>query len=370
MIKTYTYKLYNNEKYSSKYDEQISVCRMVYNVAKEVKEESYKKGVSINGFALSKQLTEAKKEFPWLKKVHSQTLQAILERLEEGYKKFFRDLKAGKTCSKPNWAKKSKFQTLTFKQNVKRTVQGFKLPGFGEVKIFNNEYFFDGIIKQAKLTKKADGLYLNVIVEIENIKRENQSNNIISIDMGITRFLTTSDGEVIENPKHLFKKIKELRVTQRKLSRKYQKGKKQSLNYYKQVNVVARLHKQVSDTRKDFLHKVTTDLANNYDLIVVEDLNIQKMVKSSKLAKHILDCSWGMFFELLKSKIEVVKVNPAYSSQECSKCGHTCKENRPTQSIFNCVKCKHTANADDQACIVLLNRYLEGASSFGGNVRQ
>ena len=93
MIKTYTYKLYSNKKYLSKYDEQISVCRYVYNLGREVREEAFKKGVKLNYFDLAKQLTEAKKEFTWLKKVHSQTLQASLERLEEGYKKFFTDLK-------------------------------------------------------------------------------------------------------------------------------------------------------------------------------------------------------------------------------------------------------------------------------------
>ena len=96
MIKTYTYKLYNSEKYLSKYDEQINVCRYVYNIAKECREEAFKKGVSLNYFELAKQLTEAKKDFEWLKKVNSQTLQEVLERLEGSYKKFFKDFKEGK----------------------------------------------------------------------------------------------------------------------------------------------------------------------------------------------------------------------------------------------------------------------------------
>ena len=391
MIKTYTYKLYNSEKYLSKYDEQINVCRYVYNIAKECREEAFKKGVSLNYFELAKQLTEAKKDFEWLKKVNSQTLQAVLERLEGSYKKFFKDFKEGKisklkqdytnkclknkveinyyklyNIGKPKWAKKDKFQTLVFKQNIKKTEKGFKLPGFGEVKVFNKKYEFNGKIKQAKLTKKADGLYLSIIVEEDSVIKENQFDSVISIDMGVSRFLTTSNGEVTDNPKHLFNYLKKLRVEQRKLSRKDKKSK----NFKRQANVVARLHKKVYDTRLDFLHKTSTKLASENSLIVREDLNISKMIKGSKLAKHILDCSWGKFFELLETKVEVIKVNPAYSSQECSKCGHTCKENRPTQSIFKCIKCNHTANADDDACIILLNRYLEGASSFEANVGQ
>ena len=91
MIKTYTYKIKPNKALERKFEEQVSVCRFVYNVAKECREDSYKKGVSINYFDLSKQLTDAKKEHIWLKQVHSQTLQAVLERLEAGYKKFFFD---------------------------------------------------------------------------------------------------------------------------------------------------------------------------------------------------------------------------------------------------------------------------------------
>lgn len=232
------------------------------------------------------------------------------------------------------------------------------------MKVFNKKYKFNGQIRQAKLTKKVDGLYLSIIVETDNIIRENQSDNIVSLDMGISRFITSSDGEVIDNPKHLFKYQKKLRIEQRRLSRKNKKSK----NFKRQVKVVAKLHKKVYDTRLDFLHKISTKFANEYSKIVIEDLNIPKMVKNTNIAKHILDCSWGKFFELLGTKTEVVKINPAYSSQECSKCGHICKENRPTQSIFSCVKCKHTANADDDACLVLLKRYMEGASSFKANV--
>ena len=88
------------------------------------------------------------------------------------------------------------------------------------------------------------------------------------------------------------------------------------------------------------------------------------MIKGSKLAKHILDCSWGLFFELLEYKTDVAKVNPAYTSQKCSKCGHTCKENRRTQSLFECVKCNFTMNADLQACynILELGQQLIGAN--------
>lgn len=347
MIKTYTYKIKPNKALERKFEEQVSVCRYVYNVAKECREESYRKGVSINYFNLSKQLTEAKKDFPFLKQVNAQTLQATLERLESGYKKFFADLKKGVKTSKPKWASKKKWKSLPFK-SIKTTFNGFKVPTFGSVKVFNFKVP-KGELRTASIVREADGLYLKVVVREERIEINRENQSICSIDMGIKFFLTTSDGEFVDNPRHLFNYLKKLRIENRKLSRM----KKGGSNFKKQVNVLQRLHQKVSRTRKDFLHKQSIYLANNYSTVIREDLKISKMIKSS-FAKHIADCSWSMFFDMLEYKTNVIKINPAYTSQKCSKCGYTCKENRRTQSLFECIKCNHTDNADYNACLNIL----------------
>lgn len=344
MIRTYTYKIKPNKAIERKFEEQVGVCRYIYNLGIEVREEAFKKGVKLNYFDLSKQLTEAKKEHSWLKEVHSQTLQSVLERLELGYKKFFADLKIGKATSKPKWAKKHKWRSLPFK-SIKTTFNGFKLPSFGRVKVFNFKVP-KGELKTASIIREADGLYLKVVVKEENILRIKDNNSICSIDMGVSYFLVTSDGEFVDNPKHLFNYLKQLRIENRKLSRMKQGGN----NYKKQVRVLQKLYLKINRVRKDFLHKESRKLANNYTTVIREDLNISKMIKGSKLAKYILDCSWGTFFLMVEYKTNVIKVNPAYTSQKCSKCGHTCKENRKTQSLFECVKCGHTDNADYQAC--------------------
>jgi len=149
--------------------------------------------------------------------------------------------------------------------------------------------------------------------------------------MGIKYFCVTSDSEFIDNPKFLTKQLKKLRIEQRKLSRQV----KFSNRWQKQVNVISRLHQKVVDARKDFLHKKSTYFATNYSNIAIEDLKITNMVRSN-LSRHISDVSWGAFFDMLEYKANnLVRVHSAYTSQECSKCGHTCKENRVTQSIFN-----------------------------------
>ena len=350
MIRTYTYKIKPNKALEQKFEQHCGITRYVYNIAKECREEFFKKGVKINYFDLSKQLTEAKKDFPFLKTVNSQTLQATLERLEDGYKKFFADIKKGNKTSKPKWASKKKWRSLPFK-SIKATHNGFKLPSFGAVKVFKFKVP-SGELRTATIVKEADGLYLKIVVRKEDVETNRENQSVVSLDMGIKFFMTTSDGEFVENPKHLFNYLKQLRIENRKLSRM----KKGGSNFKKQVNVLQRLHQKVGRVRKDFLHKQSSYLANNYDVVVREDLEITKMIKTSGFAKHILDCSWGLFFEMLEYKTNVIKVNPAYTSQKCSKCGHTCKENRKTQSLFECVKCKHTDNADYNATLNLLQR--------------
>ena len=229
MIKTYTYKIKPNKSVQRRFEEQVGICRYVYNLGREVREESFKKGVNINYFALSKQLTEAKKDFDWLKQVNSQTLQAVLERLELGYKKFFTDLKKGNKTSKPKWAKKDKWRSLPFK-SIKTTFNGFKLPSFGNVKVFNFKVP-KGELRTASIIKEADGLYLKIVVREENISQERENQSVCAIDMGVNFFLTTSDGEFVENPKHLFNYLKGLRVENRKLSRMKKGGKDQKSDF-------------------------------------------------------------------------------------------------------------------------------------------
>jgi putative transposase len=326
----------------------------VYNVSKEVKEVSYKHGLKLSAYDIQKQLTDAKKEYTFLKDVHSQTLQSVIERLDNSFKKFF------KGAGYPKWASKKKWKSIPFK-SIKTTHNAFKLPSFGVVKVFKFKEP-KGDLKTATIIKEADGLYLKVVVDeflTKELNRDSQS--VVALDMGVKFFTVTSDGEFVDNPKHLFNKLSELRIQQRKLSRM----KKGGSNWNKQLIVVQRLYLKVRRCRLDFLQKQSTLISNNYETVIIEDLNIKGMSKSKKLSKHILDCGWGTFFKLLEYKTNVIKVNPRYSSQECSKCGHTCKENRKTQSLFECIQCGFTENADFQAT---LNLFQRGQSLMEANV--
>ena len=356
MIKTYTYKIKPSKKVEQKFNHWVGICRYVFNVSKQLKEVSYRRGLKLSAYDIQKQLTDAKKEHTFLKEVHSQTLQAIIERLDNSFKNFF------KGAGYPKWASKKRWKSIPFK-SIKTTHNAFKLPSFGVVKVFKFKEP-KGDLKTATIIKEADGLYIKIVVDEYNSKVKNRdSQSVVALDMGIKFFTVTSDGEFVENPKHLFKHLAELRVQQRKLSRMKKGGK----NWNKQLIVVQRLHLKVKRCRLDFLQKQSTLLSNNYETVIVEDLNIKGMSKNKRLSKHILDCGWGIFFSLLEYKTNVIKVSPRYSSQECSKCGHTCKENRPTQSLFECIKCGFIENADKNAT---LNLFQRGQTLVEANVNQ
>ncbi len=371
MIKTYTYKIKSDNKFIEKFDKWIGTCRFVYNSAKELKETSYKYGVPLSNYEIQKQLTDAKKEVSFLKDVHSQTLQSMLDRLDLAYKKYFKELKNGtvknkktqyikkktknggkinyyklNNLCKPKWAKKQYYKSIPFK-SIKMGETHFTLPKFGKIKVFKFKQI-KGSLKTANLIREADGYYIKIVVDtlIEKKPIQNRDNqSICGIDMGISYFAVTSDGEYFENPNHLFKHLKTLRVENRKLSRMKRGGN----NFKKQVNKIQRLYLKVRRSRLDHHHKLSSYMAKTYDFIVAEKLNISNMVRNKNLSKHILDCSWGMFFELLKQKSEVIFVDPKYTSQKCSCCGYINKENRKTQEKFKCIECDYENNADFNA---------------------
>ncbi len=179
--------------------------------------------------------------------------------------------------------------------------------------------------------------------------------------MGIAKFWVDSEGVFCENPRHMKRYERQLRIEQRSLSRKV----KGSNSWKRQKGVIAKLYNKIKSVRRDFLHKESTKIAKENSVVYMEDLKISNMTKraapvrnkdgsyahnhqsqKSGLNKAILDCGWGMFRDMLKYKTTVVLVDPKYTSQKCSECGHTHKDNRTAQANFECVECGHAENAD------------------------
>lgn len=376
---TYTFKIKTTNKLNIVFQEHLDTTRCLYNLAKETKEYAYSNGVRLSKFDLFKQLPELKKEFKWVSNINSQSLQCVIERLDKSYNKYFDDLKNGNiakakveclskhsnvdwnkynSIGKPRWAKKKDWKSVEFKQgNLKNSKPDlrfeengkFNLPKIGKIKVFKSREVH-GKIKLARIVKKADGWYLQIITDYEVQKCENQAQ--VGIDVGIKHFVTTSDGQFFENIKTTKKYAAKLAEAQRRLALKT-KGSK---NFYKEVEKVKKIHLKIQRVREDYLHKVSRELADSYQYVFSEDLDIKEMIKNKSYSKSISDVSWSKFLEYLEYKTNLTKVDAKYSSQECNNCGHIAKENRPNQETFKCVKCGHEGNADFEASLTIKKR--------------
>lgn len=339
MIQTYKYKLKLTDVQIDTIEQWIGACRYVYNLALETKIQAYQKGVNLSKYDLINQLPDLK-DVEWIKTVPAQSLQNVIERLDTAYQKFF------KGGGFPKWAKKDEYKSILFK-SVKQTEKGFILPKIGLVKVFKDRLPI-GKLKTANLVKESNGYFLCVTFEsvLENLYPTDE-NQVVGIDMGIAYFLADSNGNFVENPRHTKKYESKLRKKNRELSRK----KKGSVKFKKVKKELGKLHSKIANCRKDFIHKVSFDYVKNNSIIVCEDLKVSNMIKFGHLSKHIADVGWSIFFNQLSYKSKkfgktFIQVNPKYTSQKCNSCGHVAKENRKTQSIFECVSCGHQQNAD------------------------
>lgn len=342
VMQTYKYKLKLTKEQSNQIEQWIGTCRYVYNLALDTKIQSYQKGVNVSKYDLMKQLTELK-DVEWIKSVPSQSLQNVIERLDTAYQKFFSG------GGFPKWAKKGEYSSILFK-SVKVTNKGFILPKIGMVKIFKDR-IPNGNLKTATIIKESKGYFICVTFasQSKNLYPTDE-NQVVGLDMGITYFLTDSNGCFVENPRHTKKYEKRLRVKNRALARK----KKGSNRFQKTKKELRNLHSKVANVRRDFLHKISFQYVKENSLIVCEDLKVKNMIKFGNLSKHIADVSWSMFFDQLRYKSKqyektFIQINPKYTSQKCNACGHIAKENRPNQANFHCVSCGHQQNADFNA---------------------
>ena len=302
-------------------------CRKVYNTMLGRKISAYKDGKKkISTYDLMKELVPLKEELPYLKEVPSYALQQSVMNMGNAFEQFFKRGNKGYPKFKKRGCKDSfripfacviDYDNWTIKTTKIGTIRFFK----GHNKQIN------GRIKSYTITHTpTDRYFISVLYETaDRIKLNN--NKSVGIDVGIKDFATLSDGKVFENQKYLKSNLRKLRVLQRTVSRRYQQGKKreeQSNNWKKAVKQVAKMHEHIAFQRYDYLHKVSTWIAQNYSTVCVETLNVEGMMKNHHLAQAISDCGWGMFINMLEYKCDnLVKIDKWFaSSQTCSECGY------------------------------------------------
>jgi putative transposase len=363
VLKAYEYRIYPTDEQKMQIAQHIGCARWIYNYALEKKSKAWSESrKNLSRFDIQKDLPKLKKqeETKWLVEVNSQTLQASLEHLEHAYKRFFKEKKGfPKFKSKHN-----NRQSFSVPQHVSVDFENglINLPKMEPIKVkFHRQ--FEGKIKTVTVKKTPTNKYfVSILVEsIEEPKKKKavKEKTTIGIDMGIKDFATLSSGEKVENPKTLKKSEKKLTKAQRKLSRKV-KGSK---NRNKQRVRVAKVYETISNTRKDFLHKLSHKLTheNQVDSIVIEDLNVSGMMRNHRLAKSIGDCSWSEFVRQLEYKsewygknlIKIGRFEP--SSKTCNQCGAINHDLKLSDREWTCKSCGTNHDRDVNAAINIKN---------------
>ena len=365
MLLNQKYEIFPTEEQKEMLDRWLQYCRQTYNSALLDKQRKYRKSKeSYHRKDMQTQLKMDKKKYPFLKEVPSQPLQEVFLRLEKAFDGFFR-----KDKNYPKQKKYKNYTSMTFPQfgfNAKgnRMAMSFSDNGklyntkLGEIDLLLHRPL-EGTIKQLVIKRQGKRWYAIFSVERQGLPSEIDPNNAIGIDVGLYKYAVLSDGREFENPTFLRKKEKQLKMAQRKLS----KMKRGSSNYRKQVMRIRQLHEKIGNQRRDFLHKLSYNLSRTYSVVCVENLNIRNMVRNRKLSKSISDAGWGMFRRMLSYKFEkngglLVKVEPHYTSQDCSSCGERVKKSLSIRTHI-CTKCGVVLDRDHNASLNILQKGLE-----------
>jgi len=360
MYKNFQYRIYPSKTTQSILNNQFELCRNLYNAALEQRISAYKSvnKISISFFNQANQLKELKESFPEYKEIFSQNLQQVLKTLDTAFQNFFGRIKKKQTPGFPRFKGKNRFNSICFPQyplGCKIVDKKLVIGKIGSINIKLHRPI-EGIIKTTTIKKTSSGKWF-VIFSCDEVptKPLPKTDVVCGIDVGIEKFLVTSGNEIVENPRFFKKAENKLIQKQQRLS----SAKKGSNNRNKLRILVAKAHEQIQNQRKDFHFKTANDLLKKYDTIFVEDLSIKNMMQNGNLAKHIADCSWSNFINILKFKAveagtkEVIKVNPKGTSQICSQCGAYVKKDLSIR-VHNCPNCRISISRDLNASINIL----------------
>ena len=374
-------RLYPTQEQEVLLAQHFGCARWWWNYALNKSIETYKQtGKGLSQSALNALLPKLKKdeETLWLSECYSQVLQAVTLNLTTAYKNFF-----DRRARFPRFKSKHGKQSIQYPQNVKVVNGSVKLPGkVGTVKAKIHRDI-EETIKTVTVSKDPSGKYYASILletEGENLVPSSEG-RVIGVDLGLKHFAVTSDGSKVskfDNPKHQVRHEKNLKRKQQKLARKH----KESNSRHKYRKVVARVYERVSNSRADYLHKLSRKLVNENQVVVVENLHVKGMVRNHNLAKAISDVGWGMFTNFLAYKLEnkggkLVEIDRWFpSSKLCSNCYHQVDEMPLEIREWTCPHCGTHHDRDGNAAtniraegIRMLKADGASVSAVGGEVR-
>ena len=365
-MRTYCFKLYSAKR-NKKLHKLINIAGCIYNHCIALHKRYYRLfGKSLNVYALQKHLTKLKKlnKYSYWKSLGSQAIQDIVQRIDKGYKLFFRNQKHKIRSAPPSFKKVKKYKSFTLKQ------AGYKITGSNQVSICGQKYKFhksreiEGKIKTVTIKRDALGdIYIYFACEQEQKQVIARTGKSVGYDFGLKMFLTASDNNDKEAPLFFKQNANLIKKANRKLSRK----KKGSNNRKRAKLELSRLHKKVVNCRKDYHFKLARQICENYATICIEDLNIKAM--QQLWGRKISDLGHSQFINILKHQsskfgstvVEIPRFFP--SSKTCSDCGYAVKSLPLNIREWTCPNCNETHDRDKNAAINILR---VGASTLLG----
>lgn len=349
-LKAYKFRLYPNKIQETLINKTIGSVRFFWN-NQVATFNSYNK--ETNPFVKFKTSTEVRNEFDWMKEVSA----AAIQQKEIDFKEFKKQrfsVNRKKPIGNPKFKKKGNQESFRLpNQKFKILDNKIQLEKIGKVKMVMDRIIPEGNFMSVTVSKNPSGqFYASILIEteIEHLQKKGKS---VGIDVGLKEFIVTSDNDIVKNPKYFRESQSKLKTLQRHFSRK-QKGSKRR---EKLKLKIAKIHQKITNQRDYFLHNESIKLVRNYDVIVIEDLNVSGMVKNRKLAKSISDASFSKFFSMLKYKsewygkelIQIGRFEP--TSKTCSCCGWIKKDLSLKDRVFVCENCGIVIDRDYNASL-------------------
>ena len=382
MIKGIKLRLYPNKSQQNQLLQMFGNDRFVWNQMLGMAKQRYQNNPSsqfVNSYQMDALLPRLKQEYPFLKESDSTSFQVSNQNLDQAFKMLFKHQGGYPRFKSRRIAKQAYTGKSTISVVAKRYL---KLPKLGSIKTSKTNQLTNCKIKRYTVTLDPTGrYYLSLTVDDPNIRPLEKTGAVVGIDMGVADLAITSDGykypkfeanwyeQQANKTQSKFSKRKHQATVQVRQWNHNHKDIKQELddysNWQKARQQKARYQTKIANKRKDYLHKITTELVRNYDVIVIEDLKTKNLLKNHHLAKSISNNSWYLFREMLEYKCkwygkQLVVVSPNYTSQICSNCGYHSGKKPLDVREWTCPKCGANHDRDINASINILNRGLKG----------
>lgn len=352
MIRTYRYPLRPTQAQAAILGEWIDHCCELYNAALEHRVGAWRVGVSVGYNAQTLELTALRAEDERVAKIPARVQRSALRRLDRAFQAFFRRCRSGDRPGFPRFRSRHRYDSFSFPPT---RVEGSRvsIPKLGAVR-FHEYRPLVGEVREVTIRRACGRWYVCFACEVGPAPAKRPVERVVGLDLGLTAFAVTSEGERFANPRHFRRGAEQLAVRQRRLSRR----KRGSRGRQRARLLVAKAHERIKNQRLDHARKLAAELVDRYDLIAVEDLDIRGLMQSN-LSKSVADAGWRVFLTCLSLKAEeagvtVVEVDPRGTTQRCSSCDEVVKK-RLRDRTHDCPGCGLVLDRDHNAAINVLN---------------